>query len=182
MRVLAVTGSLRSSSWNGELLRLAETYAPGDVEVVRYTGLKQIPPYDEEDEELAPAAVESFREAVRSADVVLFATPEYNASIPGVLKNALDWASRPDIMSGPFWSKPVAVVSASTGSFGAVWAQQELKKVLRALGARVLETPELALAKAHERLPQPDDELRAAITATWAALSQAARPVAAAAA
>lgn len=181
MRVLAVTGSLRSSSWNGELLRLAEAYAPGDVEVVRFSGLKEIPPYDEEDEELESAAVEAFRNAVRSADVVLLSTPEYNGSIPGVLKNALDWASRPDVMSGPFWSKPVAVVSASTGSFGAVWAQQDLKRVLRTLGARVLDTPELALAKAHERLPQPDDDLRAAITATWAALSQAAQPVAEAA-
>jgi NAD(P)H-dependent FMN reductase len=74
-------------------------------------------------------------------------------------------------MAGPFWNKPVAVVSASTGSFGAVWAQQDLKRVLRTLGARVLETPELAVAKAHERLPRPDDELRAAITAMWAAIS-----------
>ena len=178
MRVLAVAGSLRSSSLNRELLRLAEAHAPGDVELVYCGGLKEIPPYDEEDERVESRAVTDFRDAVRAADVVLFATPEYNGSIPGQLKNALDWASRPDITVGPFWGKPVAVISASTGSFGAVWAQQDLKRVLRTLGARVLDTPELALARAHERLPRPDDELRAAITATWAALSRAARPVA----
>ncbi len=178
MRVLAITGSLRSGSLNSELLRLAEAHAPGDVELVHYRGLKQIPPYDEEDERAEPESVAAFREAVRSAEMVLFSTPEYNGSIPGQLKNALDWASRPEITVGPFWNKPVAVVSASTGSFGAVWAQQDLKRVLRTLGARVLDTPELALAKAHERLPRPDDELRAAITATWAALAGAARPVA----
>lgn len=171
MRVLAITGSLRSSSLNGELLRLAEILAPHDVEVEHYARLKEIPPYDEGDEEIEVEPLAAFRDAVRSADLVLFATPEYNGSIPGQLKNALDWASRPDITVGPFWNKPVAVVSASTGSFGGAWAQQDLKRVLRTVGARVLDTPELALAKAHERLARPDDELRAAITATWAALS-----------
>jgi chromate reductase len=181
MRVLAVAGSLRSSSLNRELLHLAGAHAPGNVQLEYYAGLKQIPAYDQDLEDLQPDSVEALKEAIASADAILVATPEYNGSIPGQLKNALDWASRPDIMTGPFWNKPVAVVSASTGSFGAVWAQQDLKRVLRTLGARVLETPELALARAHDRLPQPDDELRSAITATWAALSASAQPVASAA-
>jgi chromate reductase len=181
MRVLAISGSLRSGSLNGELLRLAAAQAPGDVELVHYHGLKELPPYDQEDEDAMPEPVRAFRAAVRAADVVLVSTPEYNGSIPGQLKNALDWASRPEIMSGPFWGKPVAVVSASTGRFGAVWAQQDLKRVLRTLGARVLDPPELAVARAHERLARPDDELRAAIGVTWAAVSAAAAPAAAAA-
>ena len=158
MRVLAISGSLRSGSLNSELLRLAADGAPEDVEVSLYDGLKQIPPYDTDDEASGPAAVEELAAAVREADAVLVSTPEYNGSIPGVLKNAIDWASRPDVVEGPFWGKPVAVVSASTGSFGAIWAQTDLNKVLKLVGARVVETG-LAVAKAHERLSDPDEEL-----------------------
>ena len=158
MHVLAISGSLRSGSLNSELLRLAAGAAPEDVEVGIYDGLKQIPPYDTDDEASGAAAVEAFGTAVREADAVLVSTPEYNGSIPGVLKNAIDWASRPDIAEGPFWGKPVAVVSASTGSFGAIWAQTDLNKVLKMVGARVVETG-LAVAKAHERLAEPDEEL-----------------------
>ena len=85
-----------------------------------------------------PAAVTALREAIADADAVLFATPEYNSSIPGVLKNAIDWASRP-LADSPLRNKPVAVIGASTGMFGAVWAQAELRKVLGATGARVAE-------------------------------------------
>jgi chromate reductase len=138
MRVLGISGSLRQDSHNTELLRAAATLLPSGVEFELYDGLKDIPPYDEDDEASAPASVTDLRERIGAADAVLFATPEYNHSIPGVLKNALDWVSRP-IETNTLRNKPVAVIGASTGMFGAVWAQAELRKVAAALGARVLD-------------------------------------------
>src|SRR5919204_6442204 len=96
MKVLAVSGSLRSDSYNTKLLRAAERLLPAGVELELWDGLKAVPPYDEDDDgEQAPAAVAAFRAAIAGADAVLFATPQYNWSIPGQLKTALDWASRP---------------------------------------------------------------------------------------
>src|SRR3989440_4271250 len=139
MRVLAIAGSLRRGSYNRLLLGEAVRLLPGDVEVELWDGLKAVPPYDEDDDrDPAPAAVTALRDAIAGADGVLFATPEYNSSIPGVLKNAIDWASRP-LATNPLRNKPVAVVGASTGMFGAVWAQADLRKVLAATGARVVE-------------------------------------------
>ena len=139
MKVLGLSGSLRDASYNSMLLRAAAELLPHDVEFEPWDGLKAIPPYDEDDDvEPAPAAVAALRAAIAGADAVLIATPEYNASIPGVLKNALDWVSRP-LRSNPLRNKPVAVIGASTGAFGAVWAQAELRKVLGTIGARVLE-------------------------------------------
>jgi chromate reductase len=158
MRLVGIAGSLRSGSHNRELLRLTAEQAPVGVELVEWDGLVDVPPYDPDREVPEPTAVSELRSALRDADGVLFATPEYNASIPGALKNAIDWLSRPSLMAGPLWGKPVAVVSASTGSFGAIWAQTELNKVLRAVGARVVETG-LAVAKADARLVAPDVEL-----------------------
>ena len=110
-----------------------------------------MPPYDEDDDvEPAPAAVAQLRDAIAGADAILFATPEYNHSIPGQLKNALDWASRP-LATNPLRNKPVAVVGASMGAFGAVWAQAELRKVLAATGARVVDG-EVAVGHAHRAL------------------------------
>ena len=101
-----------------------------DVELELWDGLKAVPPYDEDDDnDPAPAAVARLRAAIAGADALLFATPEYNSSIPGQLKNALDWASRP-VAANVLRNKPVAVVGASTGAFGAVWSQAELRKVL----------------------------------------------------
>ncbi|MFL5844972.1 MAG: NADPH-dependent FMN reductase [Solirubrobacteraceae bacterium] len=138
MRVLGVSGSLRRDSHNSKLLRAAAALLPSGVELVEFDGLKAIPPFDEDDEVAPGAEVEAWREAIAQADVILFATPEYNHSIPGVLKNAVDWASRPS-KSAALRNKPVAVVGASTGMFGAVWAQAELRKVLAAAGARVVD-------------------------------------------
>jgi chromate reductase len=139
LKVLGISGSLRDGSYNTTLLRSAAELLPYDAEFELWQGLKAVPPYDEDDDvEPAPAAVAALRAAIAGADAVLFATPEYNASVPGVLKNALDWVSRP-LRSNPLRSKPVAVIGASTGAFGAVWAQAELRKVLAAIGARVLE-------------------------------------------
>ena len=152
MRVLGISGSLRRDSHNTKLLGAAGEIVErhgGQFEV--FDGLKAIPPYDEDDDVgNGPAPVVALKEAIADADALLFATPEYNSSIPGVLKNAVDWASRP-FATNPLRNKPVAVIGASIGMFGAVWAQAELRKVLGATGARVTEV-ELAVGHAHERL------------------------------
>ena len=163
MRVLGISGSLRRDSHNSALLRAAgELVTEHGVEFVVFDGLKAIPPYDEDDDVgSGPDAVARFRRAIADADAVLFATPEYNSSIPGVLKNAVDWASRP-LATNVLRNKPVAVIGASTGSFGGVWAQAELKKILRTAGARVVEG-EVTVPRAHVRLEEDgrllDDEL-----------------------
>ncbi len=151
MRVLGISGSLRSGSLNSALLRAAAERLPAGAELVEFERLREVPPYDE-DVELngTPAVVEELREAVRNADAVLIATPEYNHSIPGQLKNALDWASRPAGKSA-LNGTPAAVIGASTGMFGAVWAQAELRKVLGAMGGRVVEA-ELPVGHARDRL------------------------------
>jgi chromate reductase, NAD(P)H dehydrogenase (quinone) len=141
MRVLGISGSLRRDSHNTELLRAAATLLPSGVEFEIYDGLGEIPPFDEDVEKVeghAPEAVQRLRAAIGEADAVLFATPEYNHSVPGVLKNALDWVSRP-YATNTLRNKPVAVMGASTGLFGAVWAQADLRKVLAAIGARVVD-------------------------------------------
>jgi chromate reductase len=152
MRVLGISGSLRRDSHNTTLLRAAgEIAEEHGAEFEVFDGLKAIPPYDEDDDAgFGPASVARFRRAIAGADALLFATPEYNSSIPGALKNAIDWASRP-VATNPLRNKPVAVIGASTGMFGAVWAQAELRKVLGATGARVAEV-ELAVGHAHEHL------------------------------
>jgi chromate reductase len=147
MRVLGISGSLRADSHNSALLRAAAERLPAGAELVPYEGLAEIPPYDEDTElDGVPEPVLDLRAALRAADAVLIATPEYNHSIPGQLKNALDWASRPAGQSA-LNGTPAAVIGASTGMFGAVWAQAELRKVLGALGGRVLEA-ELPVAHA----------------------------------
>ena len=139
MRILGISGSLRRGSHNRRLLRAAgDALSPGAT-LVEWDGLAGLPAYDEDLEAMTPLAVRAFRAAVDGADAVLIATPEYNASIPGALKNALDWASRP-FPDNVLRDKPVAVIGASTGLFGAVWAQAEVRKVLRASGAAVLES------------------------------------------
>jgi chromate reductase len=154
MRVLGISGSLRRDSYNAALLRhVGELFETEGAEFEIYHGLRDIPAYDEDsDTEDAPEAVLRIREAVREADAVFFVTPEYNSSIPGALKNALDWVSRP-LATSALRYKPVAVIGASSGMFGAVWAQAELRKVLSAIGARVTEG-EVALGNAGERFDE----------------------------
>jgi chromate reductase len=156
MRVLGISGSLRSDSHNQRLLRAAAALLPPEAEFVQFTGLKTIPPFDEDDEAAPGSAVEAWREQIERADVLLFATPEYNHSIPGALKNAVDWASRP-VADATLRNKPAAVIGASTGMFGAVWAQAELRKSLAAAGARVIDR-ELPVADA-ENAFAPDGAL-----------------------
>jgi chromate reductase len=134
-----------------KLLRHAgELFEDDGVQFEIYDQLKDVPPYDVDDDlEDAPDAVSRLREAVRAADAVFFTTPEYNSSIPGALKNALDWVSRP-LDTNAMRNKPVAIIGASAGVFGAVWAQAELRKVLGAMGARVVEG-EVAVGHAMDR-------------------------------
>jgi chromate reductase, NAD(P)H dehydrogenase (quinone) len=151
IHVLALPGSLRRASHTTALLRAAKALAPAGVDVTLYQGLADLPPYDQDcDVDVAPAEVQDLRGAIARADAVLLSTPEYNASIPGQLKNALDWASRP-YPANALRDKPVAVIGASTGTFGAARAQGELRMVLSAIGARVIDCG-LAIGRATDAL------------------------------
>jgi len=149
MRVLGLSGSLREGSHNGALLGAAAAALPAGVELEVWDGLRKVPPFDEDAEGgPAPVAVAELRRAIAAADAVLVATPEYNGSLPGQLKNAIDWASRP-YETNPLRDKPAAVIGASTGLFGAVWAQADGRRVLTAIGAQVLDA-DLPVGTAHE--------------------------------
>jgi chromate reductase, NAD(P)H dehydrogenase (quinone) len=189
LRVLGIAGSLRPCSYNRALLRAAALALPPGVELAEFDGLKAVEPFDETDEQPAgggqPGA-DVLLAAIRAADAVLFATPEYNGSIPGVLKNAVDWASRPTPQTSALAGKPVAVIGASIGMFGAVWAQAELRKALSLAGARVLDQ-ELAVSTADEafkddgRLARPGTRRRLVeiLDALAAQVARARRPIAA---
>jgi chromate reductase, NAD(P)H dehydrogenase (quinone) len=147
--VLFVSGSLRRGSHNSALLRAAANALPSGVGHVWLDGIAALPPYrEDEDSQRAPVAVERLRRTIAAADAVLIATPEYNGSIPGGLKNAVDWASRP-FPDNAWRDKPVAVIGASTGIFGAVWAQAQLRKSLGIAGARAIDA-QLAVGGAHD--------------------------------
>ena len=170
MKILAISGSLRAGSHNTDLLQAAAAVAPDGVDIKLYDGLKEIPPYAADDDVPSdqPLEVQRLKDAQEEADAILIATPEYNSSIPGVLKNALDWASRP-LAESPVRNKPVAVLSSSTGMLGGVWAAAETRKVMGALGARTLEDT-VSVPKAHERLADGVDatlldELRTVVDA-----------------
>jgi chromate reductase len=163
MTLLGLSGSLRRDSYNARLLRAAARELPDGVDLRLFDGLRDVPPYDEDaDGPAPPPAVARLRRELAAADGLLVATPEYSHSIPGQLKNALDWAARP-FPGNALRFLPAAVIGASTGAFGAVWAQAELRKVLAACGARVVDG-EVALGHAHERFDEDgglaDDEAR----------------------
>lgn len=168
MRVLGISGSLREGSHNTRLLRAAGRLLPEHAELQMFERLAAIPPYSEDREHELPPAVAELMAAIAESDAVLIATPEYNASIPGTLKNALDWVSRP-IATTPLKAKPVAVIGASTGLFGAVWAQAELRKVLSTIGARVVDR-ELPIGQADDALGSDgvplERDVREALSAT----------------
>jgi chromate reductase len=150
MKILALCGSLREGSYNRMLLRAAAAAAPADVQVELHESLKSIPPFD--GDELArgyPAAAAKLREAIRAADGVLFGSPEYNFSISGVLKNAIDWASRGT--DQPFSGKPFAIVSASMGPLGGARSQYELRKIMVFLNAHALNKPEIFVGMAQTK-------------------------------
>ncbi|MBP2330834.1 chromate reductase [Kibdelosporangium banguiense] len=134
MKILAISGSLRAGSYSTQLLRTAA----GLTDIQLWTGLAGVPPFSEDHEDEPPQAVQAMKAEVSSADALLIATPEYNASIPGQLKNALDWLSRPH-RECALTGKPVAVVGVSPSDYGADWSQQDLRKVLGVCGAQVVE-------------------------------------------
>jgi chromate reductase, NAD(P)H dehydrogenase (quinone) len=139
MRILGISGSLRRGSHNRRLLRAAGDALPPGADLVEWEGLAGLPAFDEDLESTPPPPVQDLLDQIEGADAILIATPEYNASLPGALKNALDWASRP-FPDNVLRNKPAVVIGASTGLFGAVWAQAEVRKVLKASGAHVLES------------------------------------------
>jgi chromate reductase len=171
MKVLGISGSLRAGSHNRRLLRAAADLLPPGVELELFEGLGEIPPFNEDEEGSPPAAVLALKQTIADTDLVLISTPEYNHSIPGALKNALDWVSRP-MAENPMRGKWALVIGASTGMFGAVWAQAELRKVLAAAGGRVLDR-ELPVPAADEAFTDDDrlveaehhDELAAIVEA-----------------
>jgi chromate reductase len=138
VRVLGIAGSIRRGSHNRRLLRAAGDVLPSGADLVEWDGLAGLPAFDEDVESTPPEPVRELLAEIEAADALLIATPEYNASLPGALKNALDWASRP-FPDNVLRDKPSAVIGASTGLFGAVWAQAEVRKVLKASGAHVIE-------------------------------------------
>lgn len=167
--ILGIAGSLRAASLHRDLLGLAAEELPAGVFFELWDGLGAIPPYDADDESPPPAVVQDLVEAIGRADGVVFASPEYNGSVPGVLKNAIDWVSRQGV-GAPLRGKPVAVIGGSPGQFGGVWAHAELRKVLGVAGASVVEV-ELSVPRLDQRLAEPDDDLRGGVRAALGALA-----------
>lgn len=153
IRILVIVGSLRRGSYNRMLARYALLHAPPGVEFVE-ARIDGIPPFNEDDRTAAgePAAVADLRAAVRRADAVLFVSPEYNRSLPGVLKNAIDWASYG--REQPFTGKVAAIMGASTGRFGTTRMQVQLRGVLASLGVHVVPQPEVMVGEARDRFDE----------------------------
>jgi chromate reductase len=152
--VLCLAGSLRHASWNRRLLRAAATQAPATLQLDVYDTLASVPLFDEDLEQrepAGPAGVRALRTAIAAADGLLVATPEYNQAIPGVLKNALDWLSRENPSGDVLAGRPVAVLGASSGSWGTRLAQASLRQVLHTCGALVMPAPTLFVANAASR-------------------------------
>jgi chromate reductase len=151
VKVLAISGSLRKASLNTAALRAAAELAPEGMQVTLYEGLRDIPPYDDDIRtgQGYPPAVDAFRAAVKAADALLIASPEYNYSITGVLKNAIDWASRPP--EQPFDGKPIAIMGATGGLLGTARAQYDLRKIFVFLNGHVLNKPEVMIGQAATR-------------------------------
>lgn len=149
MRILGISGSLRRESYNGMLLRQAGALLPAGTELVQWPGLRSVPPFSEDDEAAPAPAVHELRAAIAAADAVLVVTPEYNASMPGQLKNALDWASRP-FPDNVLRAKPVAIIGASPSPGGTARAQADARKILSAIGAQILDA-ELIIPHAYRQ-------------------------------
>ncbi|RAI61075.1 NADPH-dependent FMN reductase [Roseicella frigidaeris] len=150
VKVLGLCGSLRRGSLNAAALRAARELAPPGLELTIFEGLREIPPYDDDlRHDGYPPPVQALRDGIRAADAVLIATPEYNYSVPGVLKNAIDWASRPP--EQPFEGKPVGIMGASPGAIGTARAQYHLRQSFVFLNALVLNRPEVMIGQATSR-------------------------------
>jgi chromate reductase len=180
-RILGISGSLRERSYNRALLRAAAEVAPEGVEIEEFD-LREIPLYDADVEAAGdPEPVAKLRAAVAEADALLFATPEYNRGTSGVLKNAIDWLSRPALASVLRW-KPVAIMGASTGRGGTRNAQAQVRDALLFPGAVLVTEPEVAIPLAWERFDEngelTDERMRKALRELLDALvdSAQARP------
>jgi chromate reductase len=151
IRILGIAGSLRENSFNKQLLQAATKLLPESAQL-ELLGIGDIPLYNQDVEVSGiPEAVKRFKERIESADAILIATPEYNHSYPGILKNAIDWGSRP-YGQNSFNGKPVAVISASPGTFGGVGAQDQLKLVLLALNMHLVSQPAVIVTSAHDKI------------------------------
>jgi chromate reductase, NAD(P)H dehydrogenase (quinone) len=179
VNILGISGSLRAGSYNTALLRAARKVAPTGMDIDIYEGLRAIPPYDADlDTEAPPEPVVDLRARVRAADGLLIATPEYNYGPPGVLKNAIDWASRPPATSS-LKRKPVAIMGAAPGAFGSVRAQLSLRQAFLWTDSIVVGKPELMVFQAGQRFdgdgnlvdPQTQDLLGALLIALAALLT-----------
>jgi chromate reductase len=148
--ILAISGSLRAGSYNTSLLRTAAAHAPAEVEVEIYEDLENLAPYNEDREDDPPASVTELLARIRAADALLFSTPEFNTTLPGQLKHLVDWGSRPYGPDAALYGKPVAVIGASQTDYGAMWAQDTLRKALGIAGARVADV-ELSVARAQDK-------------------------------
>jgi chromate reductase len=173
-RILGISGSLRKQSYNSAALRVAVELAPNDVEI-RLADISAIPLYNEDIRQQGmPTSVDILADQIATADAVLIATPEYNYSIPGVLKNTIDWVSKADPQ--PFSGKPVGIMGASMGVLGTARSQYDLRKVFVALNAPVLNQPEIMIASAQTRFDADgnltDEKTRALITQQIAALKE----------
>jgi chromate reductase, NAD(P)H dehydrogenase (quinone) len=149
LRILAISGSLRRGSYSTGILRALQEDAPDGIAVELYDGLDRIPAFNQDLEHDPPEPVRELNALIDAADALLIATPEYNGSVPGVLKNALDWASRPHGQAA-LTGKPVAVIGSSPSPFGAAWAQEHLRRALALSRAVVLEQ-ELKIGRVDER-------------------------------
>jgi chromate reductase len=150
MRVLGIAGSLRQGSYNRLALRAAQKLAPAGMEILPFEHLREIPPYDEDVKAQGfPLAVQQLRDAIRAADALLIVTPEYNYSVPGLLKNAIDWASRPP--EQPFLDKPMAIMGASPAAIGTARAQYHLRQCFVYLDAKILNRPEVMIGQTAQK-------------------------------
>ena len=149
MRILGIAGSLRRASYNRAALRAATQLVPEGV-TIEVLDLNGIPPFSEDDEKTPPATVVTFKERIRAADAILIVTPEYNYSVPGVLKNAIDWGSRP-YGDSAWLGKPVAIMGASVGQFGTARAQYHLRQTFVFLDMLPINKPEVMIGNAATR-------------------------------
>ena len=177
--ILVLVGSLRAGSTNRQLADAAIESAAGSAEFTVFDGLADLPFYNEDIdiEGSVPAAAAAFRAAVAAADALLVLTPEHNGTIPAVLKNAIDWSSRP-FGAGSITAKPVAVIGSAYGQFGGIWAQDEARKAFGIAGANVLDDVKLSIpgsvVRFAETHPRDDAEVVAQLTAVVAAVTSAA--------
>ncbi|GAA2632124.1 NADPH-dependent FMN reductase [Streptomyces vastus] len=178
VRILALVGSLRAGSHNRQLAETAVKHAPAGVEITLFEGLAEVPFYNEDIdvEGSVPEAAARLRAVAGHVDAFLLFSPEYNGTMPAVLKNAIDWLSRP-YGAGAISGKPVAAVGTAFGQYGGVWAQDDVRKSAGVAGATVLQDVKLSIPGSVTRFaethPSDDDEVVAGLTEVIQQLSQA---------